>query len=311
MLAMMQQAPPTPRPAVAIPRVEAAATIDGRLDEPVWQQAAVLKDFRQYEPVDGRPAAEQTEVRVWYAPDAIYFGVHARDSEPDRIRATRADRDNIDGEDHIIFYLDTFADRRRAFMFAVNALGVQQDGVRTEGAASAGRIFGGNIDTNPDFLFESKGERVADGYVVEVRIPFKTLRFPSDKTQEWGFQVERVTQRTGFRDTWTDVRRASASYLLQAGTLTGLHDLERGIVYEAQPFVTAARSGALGTDGFERSDPKLDAGANLKLSFSSVSLDATVNPDFSQVESDAGQVSINERFALFFPEKRPFFLEGR
>src|SRR5690606_22883456 len=180
---------------VEVPRYEEHAAIDGVLDEAVWSRAAVLDDFRQYEPADGRPAAERTVVRVWYAPDAIYFGIEAYDSRPDEIRAKRANRDDIGGEDRVTIFLDTFLDRRRAFFFAVNALGVQQDGVRTEGASSAGRTFGGNSDTSPDFLFESQGRLTAEGYVVEVRIPFKSLRYPSADEMTWGINVERVTQR--------------------------------------------------------------------------------------------------------------------
>ncbi|HEY0673909.1 MAG TPA: DUF5916 domain-containing protein, partial [Longimicrobiales bacterium] len=309
-LALQVQAPQPP--AVTIPRAEAAAVVDGELNEPAWTQAARLTGFHQYQPVDGRPAEESTEVLVWYAPDAIYFGIRALDSEPQRIRATEADRDNIDSEDQVIIYLDTFADRRRAFFFAVNPLGVQADGVRTEGAGSAGRTFGGNIDDSPDFNFQSRGKLTPEGYVVEVRIPFKSLRFPSGNAQRWGLQIERRTQRTGYTDTWTDVRRAGASFLLQAGTIEGLHDLERGVVLEAQPFVTFNSPGSLDltTGDFTRADPDVETGANLRVGFSNISLDATINPDFSQVESDAGQVTVNERFALFFPEKRPFFLEG-
>jgi hypothetical protein len=306
------QAAVVARPAVSIPRIEAQVIIDGQLTETPWQQAARLSDFRQYQPVDGRAAEEKTEVLVWYAPDAIHFGVIAHDRAAASVRATQADRDNIAGEDHVIIYLDTFNDRRRAFFFGVNALGVQADGVRTEGANSAGRIFGGNTDYNPDYIFESKGERTATGYVVELRIPFKSLRYPTAGPQSWGLQIERTTQRTGYTDTWTDVRRANASFLLQSGTVDGLRDLRRGLVWEAQPFFTTAANGVRSTTSstFKRADPQMEAGVNLKLSGTSAALDATVNPDFSQVESDAGQVTVNERFALFFPEKRPFFLEG-
>ena len=302
----------TQPPVVTIPRAEAEVRIDGVLNEAVWAQATKLERFHQYEPVDGRPAEEQTEVLVWYAPDAIYFGIRALDAQPGRIRATQADRDNIDSEDHVIIYLDTFADRRRAFFFAVNPLGVQADGVRTEGTGSAGRTFGGNIDDSPDFTFESRGQVTANGYVVEVRIPFKSLRFPSADAQRWGLQIERKVQRTGYTDTWTDVRRANASFLLQAGTIDGMHDLRRGVVIETQPFLTLNSPGSLddATGEFTRDNPDAEAGVNLRVGFTNISLDATINPDFSQVESDAGQVTVNERFALFFPEKRPFFLEG-
>ncbi len=300
-------------PTIEIPRIEnAEVNVDGILDEPVWSRAALLTDFSQYEPVDGRPAAERTEVLVWYAPDAIHFGIRAYDSRPETIRATVADRDNIDGDDHVIIYLDTFDDRRRAFFFAVNPLGVQQDGVRTEGAGGAGRTFGGSMDKSPDYWFESRGRITDDGYVVEVRIPFKSLRYPGNGPQRWGLQIERKIQRTGYTDTWTAARRASASFLAQSGTITGLHDLRRGVVFEAQPVLTATADGARdpATRIFDRGSIEPELSLNLRVGFSSLSLDATLNPDFSQVEADVGQVTANERFALFFPEKRPFFLEG-
>jgi hypothetical protein len=295
---------------VEVPRHETEVRIDGVMDEQVWSDAVVLDNFTQYEPADGRPAAERTVVRVWYAPDAIHFGIHAFDSQPHTIRAKRANRDNIDGDDRIVIYLDTFRDRRRAFFFAVNAFGAQGDGVRTEGAGSAGRTFGGNSDTSPDFLFESEGRLTDDGYVVEVRIPFKSLRYPSADVMSWGINIERFSQRTGFVDTWPDIRRASASFLAQGGTLTGMHDLRRGIVFEAQPTVTMNAPGERLAAGFERGSTDFDVGATARLGFTNISLDATINPDFSQIEADAGQVTVNERFALFVNEKRPFFLEG-
>jgi hypothetical protein len=308
LLLALQQAPAGT--AVEVPRFNDTVVVDGVLDEPVWSRAAVLTGFSQFEPADGRPAAERTEVRIWYAPDAIYFGITAYDSEPHLIRATRADRDNIGGDDHVTIYLDTFRDRRRAFFFAVNPLGVQQDGVRTEGATSAGRMFGGNIDRSPDFLYESRGRVTAEGYVVEVRIPFKSLRYPAGDVLEWGINIERKTQRTGFVDTWPDVRRASASFLAQGGVLTGLRDISRGVVIEAQPFVTMSAPATRVDGSLVRSDAAADAGVNVRFGFTNLSLDATVNPDFSQIEADVGQVTMNERFALFVPEKRPFFLEG-
>jgi hypothetical protein len=312
-----QQAGPiasTVAPSIQIPRIEdAQLVIDGALDEPVWARAARLTGFRQYEPVDGRPAEEETEVLVWYAPDAIHFGIVARDRQPEGIRATVADRDNIDGDDHVVIYLDTFNDRRRAFFFAVNPLGVQQDGVRAEGASSAGRSFGGSTDKSPDYWYQSRGRLTERGYTVEVRIPFKSLRYPAgEEPQRWGLQIERRVQRTGYVDTWTDTRRANASFLAQSGVIEGLFDLQRGVVFEAQPFVTASANGLRETGGgaFRRESLDPELGLNLRLGFTSFSLDATLNPDFSQVEADAGQVTVNERFALFVPEKRPFFLEG-
>src|SRR5436190_1165045 len=133
------------RPAVAIPRIAApAVTIDGTLAEAAWSQAARLTGFHQYQPLDNRPADDKTETRVFYSQDAIYFGIIANAKNPASIRATVADRDNLGNEDRVTIYLDTFNDHRRAYFFVVNPLGAQGDGMRTEGAASAGNIFGGN-----------------------------------------------------------------------------------------------------------------------------------------------------------------------
>jgi hypothetical protein len=299
-------------PTADIPRLETSIRVDGSLDESAWSQATRLTGFWQYQPVDGRPAEEETEVLVWYAPDAIYFGIIAHDRNPGAIRATVADRDNIDNDDYVVLDLDTFHDRRRAFFFAVNPLGAQSDGVRSEGVSQVSSLIPGTTDKNPDFNWESKGRITAQGYQVEIRIPFKSLRYPGSGPQSWGFNATRVIQRTGYSDTWTDVRRANASFLGQEGGIGGLHDLKGGVAVEAQPFVTATANGSReATSGeFARDDIDPDAGLNLRLGFTSYALDATLNPDFSQVESDEGQVTVNERFALFFPEKRPFFLEG-
>jgi len=306
-----ESASPTPSSPVAIPRLEAEVTIDGRLDEPAWTQAARLTGFHQYQPVDGRPAEERTEVLVWYASSAIHFGIIAHDRVPGSIRATVADRDNLDADDRVTLYLDTFNDRRRAFFFTVNPLGLQEDGVRSEGGFTAASLQAGTTDKNPDYLWQSRGQVTDSGYVVEIRIPFKSLRYPGTASQSWGLNITRKVQRTGFEDTWTDTRRANASFLLQAGTVTGLHDLQRGITTELQPFITAQANGLPSGTGFTRENIDPSAGLNLRLGLSSsLSLDATYNPDFSQIESDASLVTANERFALFFPEKRPFFLEG-
>lgn len=303
-------------PNFSIPRIEVngvnveTVVIDGRLDEPAWSRATRLTGFSEYRPVDQQRAAEQTEVLVWYSPDALYFGIIAHDSEPGTIRATSADRDSLDREDSIRIYLDTFNDRRRAFVFGVNPLGAQEDGVQTEGAFNAGRMMGGTVDLSPDYQFDSRGQITPTGYVVEIRIPFKSLRYPTTPGAKWGLNVLRKIQRTGREDTWTDAQRV-ASFLAQAGTMEGLADMERGVVTELQPFITGASNGERGADGvFRREAINLEPGANLRLGFTNLSIDTTINPDFSQVESDAAQVTVNERFALFFAEKRPFFLEG-
>jgi hypothetical protein len=302
---------------VRLPRVEATVTIDGVLDEAVWGRAARLIGFSQYRPVDSRPAEDSTEVLVWYAPDAIYFGIRAYEAHGNVVRATLADRDNIDADDNIQILLDTFNDRRRALLFAVNPYGAQEDGVRSEGLAgaaggqNAGFRFDGVIDLNPDYVYQSHGRVTPWGYEVEVRIPFKSLRYQSGATQDWGLQIVRTTQHTGYEDTWTPVVRASASFLIQSGSLKALTGLRRGLVMDVSPEFTARVDGAPKATnyGYGTVDPQL--GLNLRWGITqNLSLTGTANPDFSQVEADVGQVTVNQRFALFFPEKRPFFLEG-
>jgi hypothetical protein len=303
----------TDRFAFDIPRIDSEIRIDGALDEEVWTRAARLDGFSQYFPVDGRPAEQRTTVFAWYSPRALHFGIVAHATDPGAVRATLAERDNIGSDDRVMIFLDTFDDRRRAYLFGVNPFGVQLDGVRTEGSGNAGGGgFGGQTDYSPDFVFESRGQVTDSGYVVEVSIPFASLRYSAAPVQQWGLQINRVSAATGYEDTWTEARRAGASFLAQAGVMRGLSGLERGVVIEAQPFVTATSDGVRdGTsDRFTRDDPDLSTGVNLQFGFTNLTIDATINPDFSQVESDAGLVTQNERFAQFISEKRPFFLEG-
>ncbi|HYT83119.1 MAG TPA: DUF5916 domain-containing protein, partial [Gemmatimonadales bacterium] len=302
---------------VRLPRIEAAVHLDGVLNDDVWRHAALLKGFSQYRPVDSRPADDSTEVLVFYAPDAIYFGIRGFETHGNVVRATLADRDNIGADDNIQILLDTFNDRRRALLFAVNPLGAQEDGVRSEGlagaagGANAGFRFDGVVDLNPDYVYQSQGRLTPTGFEIEVRIPFKSLRYQSGETQDWGIQIIRTTQHTGYEDTWTPVVRANASFLIQSGTLKDLSGLRRGLVMDVNPEFTSRVDGvpSAPTYRYGKADPQL--GVNLRWGITqNLGATGTVNPDFSQVEADVGQVTVNERFALFFPEKRPFFLEG-
>ncbi len=287
-----------------------APIVDGKLDEPQWRTAARLTGFSMYQPVDGAPAPDSTEVLVMYTSTALHIGIRALEPHG-AVRATLADRDRIASDDNIQLFIDTFDDRRRAFVFAVNPFGVQADGVRSE-SSGGGRGGSGSVDLSSDFLFESRGRVTADGYEVELRIPFSSLRYPPGREQRWGFNVIRTVQHSGYQQTWTAARRASATFLSQSGVIEGLTGLVRGRVASLNPEITARVTGEMdaGSGGW-RYRREQDAGGNLKYDLnSSLTLNGTVHPDFSQVEADAPQIALDPRFALFYAEKRPFFIDG-
>src|SRR5436190_11718964 len=307
---------------VPIPRFEADVVIDGDLTDSVWAGAARLTGFSQYAPNDGLAAADSTQVLVWYSATAIYFGIRAFELHG-RPTMTLANRDQIFDDDNVQILLGTFNDGKRALLFAVNPVGVQGDGSLIEGAnISASGFIGGAVigreqpDLSPDYVFQSRG-RVTDwGYEVEVRIPFKSLRYQPTQPQDWSINIVRQVKHSGFEDTWFPALRANATFIGQSGSLIGLSGMHRGLVVDLNPEATAKATGAPETTGggggaytYDVESPQI--GGNVRWGVTdNLTLNGTVKPDFSQVESDVGQLAFDPRQALFFPEKRPFFLDG-
>ncbi len=301
---------------VRAPRIDAKVTVDGKLDEPEWSQAALLTGFSQFSPMDGIPAADSTEVFVWYSPDAVYFGIRAFEAHGS-VHATLADRDKIGSDDNVQILLGTFNDGRQATVLAVNPLGVQSDGALVETGATSGNGFNTAVvqretaDLSPDYVFESKGRLTDYGYEVEVRVPFKSLRFQPAKEQRWGINVTRKVQHSGQEDSWAPAKRASASFLSQSGHLVGLTDLQRGLVLDLNPSLTSKTTGGRTTGGWDYTGGGPELGGSVRWGITNnLNLNGTANPDFSQVESDAGQFLFDPRDEQFFQEKRPFFLDG-
>ena len=301
---------------VHAPRIDARATIDGRLDEDAWRRAATLTGFSEYSPVDGRPADDSTEVLIWYSPTAIYFGIRAFERHGP-VHATLAQRDRIDADDYVQIFLNTFNNTRQAVVFGVNPLGVQSDGVLIEGSGKGGNGFSGivqgmdAIDLSPDYVLQSKGRVTDTGYEVEIRIPFKSLRYQAQREQTWRINVVRRVQHSGHQQSWTPARQAAASFLAQSGSLVELTGLNRGLVLDVNPELTAKATGAAHGDGWSYHGERPQLGGNVRWGVTNdLTLNATVKPDFSQVEADAGQLSYDPRQALYFSEKRPFFLDG-
>ena len=301
---------------VRVPRLELDAVIDGNLDEPAWSQAARLTGFSQFSPQDGIPATDSTEVLVWYSPTAIYFGIRAYEAHG-QVHATHADRDKIATDDNVQIFLGTFHDRRQAIVFGVNPFGVQMDGTMAELGQSLAASWSGALaaraapDLNQDFVFESKGRLTDYGYEVEIRIPFKSLKYQADDEQQWDFNVVRDVQHSGSEDSWAPAKRANPSFLGQAGSLDGLHGIAHDLVLDVNPVVTQKSVGTPGAAGwaYNRGTPQFGASARWGVT-NNLTLSGTAHPDFAEVESDAGKLIIDPRNALFFPEKRPFFLDG-
>jgi Domain of unknown function (DUF5916) len=302
---------------VRIPRIEADALIDGDLSDSVWAHAALLTGFSQYAPNDGVPAVDSTQVLVWYSPTAIYFGIRAFELHG-RPTMTLANRDQIFGDDNVQIMLGTFHDAKQVLLFAVNPVGVQGDGSLIEGAnVTAGGFIGSAVvgreqpDLSPDFVFQSRGRLTEWGYEVEVRIPFKSLRYQPKQPQDWSINVLRQVMHSGIENSWYPARRANASFIAQSGTLLGLTGMHRGLVVDLNPEATGKASGAPTASGYQYDMGNPQIGGNVRWGVSdNLTLNGTVKPDFSQVESDVGQIAFDPRQALFFPEKRPFFLEG-
>src|SRR5689334_3504536 len=303
---------------VHIPRVdvETSVHIDGALDEPVWRTATMLAGFSQFSPQDGVPAADSTQVMLWYSPSALYVGIRAFESHG-AVHATLADRDKISADDNVQLLIGTFHDQRQAYVFAVNPLGVQMDGMLVENGLGArgswtptlaGRA---SADLSQDFVFESKGRLTTYGYEVEIRIPFKSLKYQSAAEQTWDVNVVREVQHSGYEDSWAPARRANSSFLAQSGTIDGLTGLDRGLVLDVNPVVTQHVNGAPAASGWGYHSESPQLGGTMRWGVTNtLTMTGTAHPDFAEVESDAGQFVIDPRRALFFPEKRPFFLEG-
>lgn len=297
---------------IAIPKLEPTLlSIDGFLNENMWNQAAVTSDFTEYIPTDGRPAEDQTRVLVWYGSEALYIGIEA-DEVHGEVRSTLADRDKLDNDDRVVIVLDTYDDQRSAFAFIVNPIGQQADGMLRDvsSASSFGVSLPFSIDENPDFVFTSQGRLTEKGFVVEIEIPFKSLRFGNAKSQNWGFNVLRKVQHSDYWSSWSGARLGGASFLAQNGSLTGLSELTRGRVLDINPEIRGAMQRGPDPASFERdiTDP---LGLNARYGLSSnMVINATLNPDFSQIEADVAQINYDPRRSVSFPEKRPFFLDG-
>ncbi len=299
--------PPEKAAPIKVARVDAAPVIDGKLDDAIWQQATVFKDFYQVQPGDNIAPTQPTECYLAYDAKTLYIAFRAYE-EPGKVRATVAKRDDIFNDDYVGIFLDTFNDQRRAYEFLFNPFGIQADAINTESGG------GNNEDFSIDVVMESKGVMDDKGYTVEVAIPFKSLRYEAGPGKFWGIQVLRRIQHANRElNSWMPLSRDKSGTLNQAGRITGLEGISTERTLEIIPTLTLSENGERIADNDFRNNPlKFEPGVSIKYSFSpNLTLDAAINPDFAQVEADQLLVTTNQRFPLFFEERRPFFLEGK
>jgi uncharacterized protein DUF5916 len=290
-------------PSLAVGRPTGALQLDGLLDEPAWAEATPASGLTQRDPDEGASPTEQTDIRVLLGGDALYVGARLSERDPSRIRALLTRRDATSESDRFTVQLDSRYDRLTAFVFEVNPRGVRRDGILQAD---------GTVDYSPDPVWEAAVRQDAAGWSAEIRIPLSQLRF-NRRADTWGAQFVRFIQRRGEEDVWSFVPKAEHASVSRFGHLTGLSDLPASRHVEVAPYVSGRGEyshPSIGDPFRDGSDYYTTGGADLRLGVGgNLALDATINPDFGQVEVDPAIVNLSAD-ETFFDEKRPFFLEG-
>lgn len=265
---------------------------------------ATVTEFIQYQPYEGRTSSQPTAAYLGYDRKNLYVAFICRDSYPRGIHAQVTPRDANQGDDWVGVVIDTYNDHRRAYQFAVNPLGIQYDALVNE------KGYG---DANFDTLWYSQGRLTPWGYVALMTIPFTSLRFPPGAHQTWGIILTRSIPGNSELSTWPTISLNINGFLVQEAEIRGLEDISTGknVVLIPYGFFSSSRILDRVVNQFKRNPLDQRIGLDLKWVFgSNMTFDATLNPDFSQVESDEPQITVNQRFEVFFPEKRPFFMEN-
>jgi len=301
---------PADRPVVRAAEMTSIPVLDGRvLEDSAWASLIPATGFWQVQPDDGEPATQRTEVYVGYSDDALYIGVVAYDDDPDAILVTDSRRDSdLADTDSFQVVLDGLRDGQNGFVFGTNPAGIQYDGqVTREGTGGVLGSGSGGFNLNWDGSWDVATEISEIGWSVEMRIPFRTLRYGRDEIQTWGINFQRNIRRNNEISYWAPLSRQHNLYRVsEAGSVTGIElPVQRNL--KISPYVLGSSSSGGDLTGTENNS---EVGFDIKYSITpSLTLDATYNTDFAQVETDENQVNL-DRFSLFFPEKRPFFLEN-
>jgi hypothetical protein len=304
---------PVYHPSLDVHRADGEIKVDGWLNDPSWQGAGTVDHFVESAPGDQIKPPVRTRAMMTYSDEYLYVGVIGF-TDPTEVRASLCERDQTPGDDNLGIFIDTYGDAAWAYMFFVNAYGVQYDALWSSAYGT---------DTQYDLIWESAAQVTDSGFQVELAIPFTSLRFPNQPKQEWRVEFFRYHEReVTYEITWCAYDRDESCWPCQWGTVTGIENVTPGKGIEIIPAVVAYQSGQATTiprgDGITDSlgwnnlDPDGELSLSAKYSIgSSATAEVAFNPDFSQVEADADQIDVNSPTALSFPEKRPFFQEGR
>ncbi len=288
-------------------RTAASIVLDGDLSDPAWEQASKIDTFYETAFGDNRPPLVKTVARLMYDGRYLYIGVRCDDPEPAKIRAPYVDRDTVFGDqDNLAVFLDTRNDRRSAVELRVNPRGIQADAVYNDA--------NGNEDFSPDFYYDTAARITAGGWEAEFRIPLSSLRYPKTDPQSWGVLIWRNYPRDFRYAIYSSpLPRGGNCVICLAAALDGISGLPRSSHLVLAPYLSASNLAEAPEPGAPLGEGTSDADGGLDLKWqpsAEMAIDATLNPDFSQIEADLAQIAVNNRFALFYPEKRPFFLEG-
>ncbi len=283
-------------------KTDTEPVLDGILDDPAWKNAQVISGFKTWYPDFEKDMSERTEVYIAYDRENLYFAFKCYDSEPEKIKSSVNSRDNIRSDDWMGINLDTFNDHQSLYCLYVNPVGIQQDS----------KYSGGNEDMSVDVVWYSQGRIDDEGYTVEIKVPFKSLRYPDSMPVKMGVIFERSINRRSEIGTYPPLDPEQGANFLTQTNYFELRDIREYKLFELLPGVTHSRNSALSGGKLSSDDTDTEVSLTAKYGLTSnLILDGTINPDFSQIEADAGQVDFNLRSAVYYEEKRPFFLEGR
>ena len=275
--------------------------IDGVLNDGVWENPPLEKDFITYNPLYGEVFPEKTLIWIAYDSENLYFAFKCYDSEPHKIKTSITKRDNIFDDDWVGLSLDALGNKQSSYDFFINPSGIQAD-ILTSAVSGE--------DLSPDFIWESAGKLNSEGYQVEICIPLRSIRFKSSSEVKMGILFTRKISRLSMSGSWPEIKAGYPTFAAHTSII--YKDLKKPLNLEILPSTTfGSNNNRINPREWDKNEKFKDIGVGLKYGItSSITTDITVNPDFSQVESDAFQVEVNRRYPIFYREKRPFFMEG-